>query len=84
MCFLSGFCISGAVLALLHFIFPARKVQEFVGNASTPRELIEENKLRSDAEPEQYIIEGHKDDGEGGLGTREEVVVHGLVKKGGD
>ncbi|RDW82878.1 NCS1 nucleoside transporter family protein-2 [Coleophoma crateriformis] len=40
LCFISGSCIAAFVYILLHYIFPAPKLQAFLKNSASPKELM--------------------------------------------
>ena len=49
ICFLSGAFISGTVYVFLHYVFPDRRLQEFVAVAPPARVLMEEYRERLDS-----------------------------------
>ncbi|PWY96125.1 allantoin permease [Aspergillus sclerotioniger CBS 115572] len=49
ICFLSGAFISGMVYVILHYVFPDRRLQEFVASAPAARVLMEEYRERLDS-----------------------------------
>ncbi|KUJ07643.1 NCS1 nucleoside transporter family protein [Mollisia scopiformis] len=50
ICFLIGFAISSGVYCLLHFIFPAKGLNDFVASSPSPRSLMAEYQERWDGE----------------------------------
>jgi NCS1 family nucleobase:cation symporter-1 len=50
ICFLVGFVISASLYCFLHFIFPAKSLQEFVKNGSTPASLMSQYQDRWDGD----------------------------------
>jgi NCS1 family nucleobase:cation symporter-1 len=46
ICFLSGFVISAAVYCLLHFLFPAVALKDFVAESGSPKHIMKEYRDR--------------------------------------
>lgn len=50
ICFLSGFFISAVVYTVLHYIFPAKAVQQWVKSSASPAVLMREYRDQWDGE----------------------------------
>lgn len=55
MCFLAGFAISSAVFCLLHAVFPAHEVREFVARSPPPRFVMADCQDRWDGETSEDV-----------------------------
>jgi NCS1 family nucleobase:cation symporter-1 len=56
ICFLSGFCISAAVYCLLHWVFPAHRLDAFVKSNQSAEELMVESREKWDQDETGVII----------------------------
>lgn len=56
ICFLSGLFITSAVYCALHFIFPVKKINDFLDSASPAETLMREYRERWDEEGDEVDI----------------------------
>lgn len=70
MSFVAGFVISGTTYVALHFIFPAQKVRQFVGDTTTTSSmLVRSYRLRWDDTTDEAHIEDRVIEGMGAKGN---------------
>jgi NCS1 family nucleobase:cation symporter-1 len=61
ICFLAGFAMSSSIYCLLHFVFPAHALNEFVSSSPPSKSLMVEYQERWDGESSEIVSDVDKD-----------------------
>lgn len=61
ICFLAGFAISFSIYCMLHFLFPAHGLNEFVSSSPSARALMVEYQEKWDSESSEAVSDVDKD-----------------------